>query len=143
MSNALISGKIAVQHHFEISGNRLVVSVTGDFDVDDSVTKFESILLFCRTSALHQVLIDFRALEWESFATAELLYAFNVAGMYERYLAEGGEPLKMAYVGPSSSGTNSAPAVRVARESGMDVILTSELSEATDWLDCDDRAVNV
>jgi len=140
---AFISGKIAVQHHFEILGNRLVVSVSGGFDADDSVSKFESILLFCRTGALDRVLIDFRELEKDSFATADLLYAYNVAGIYERYLAEGGEPLKMAYVGPPTYGTGSIPAVRVARESGLDVILTSEMSEAMDWLDCDNRTANV
>jgi hypothetical protein len=124
-----------LQIKFSIFGTRLVARVTGSFDADLSIKKFGSILSFCRIYSLDQVLIDFRDLGGVMYATVEIMYAHNISRLYQQHLTEGGEPLRIAYVGPETFVRNTMPGLGIAQAAGLDVLATSEFPEAVEWLE--------
>jgi len=127
---------MVVQIKFDVAGNRLIVRVTGDYyDADESVKKFSSILLYCRTYSIDEVLIDFRELGGNGYATSEIMYAFHVARLYREHIAGGGEPLRIAYLGPTTYIKGWMPGLGVARAGGLQIIATTELAKAVEWLE--------
>ena len=120
---------------FTISDTRLVVTATGSFDLGLSVNKFASILSFCRMYSLDQVLIDFRELGDTMFATAEIMYAHNISQLYKQHLDQGGEPVRVAYLGPDTYINDSMPGVGIAQAGGLDVLTTSDFPAAVEWLE--------
>lgn len=121
--------------NFTVSGTRLVATVTGAFDADQSVSKFASILSFCRLYSLDQVLIDFRALDGTVFTTAEIMYAHNISRLYREHLGAGGDPLRIAYLGPDTYINDSMPGLGIAQAGGLDILATSDFPEAVEWLE--------
>lgn len=124
-----------MQIKFSIFGTRLVARVTGSFDADMSVKKFGSILSFCRIYSLDQVLIDFRDLEGMVYATAEIMYAHNISQLYKEHLDHGGDPLRIAYLGPDTYINDSMPGLSIAQAGGLDVLTTSDFPVAVEWLE--------
>ena len=124
-----------MQTEFDISGTRLVATVSGAFDADQSVSKFASVLSFCRTYDLDQVLIDFRDLQGFSFATSGILYAHTISSLYQQHLAGGGNALRIAYLAPDTFIEGWNRGVGIARAAGLDVLATTELPEAMEWLE--------
>ena len=120
---------------FAVSGTRLVVAVSGSFDLELSVNKFSSILSFCRMYSLDQVLIDFRDLDDTMFATAEIMYAHNISQLYQQHIGEGGEPVRIAYLGPDTYIRDSMPGLGIAQAGGLNVLATSEFPVAMEWLE--------
>ena len=120
---------------FTISDTRLVVTVTGAFNADLSVNKFASIMSFCRMYSLDQVLIDFRALDDTVFATAEIMYAHNISRLYREHLDQGGEPVRIAYLGPDTYISDSMPGLGIAKASGLNILATSDFPMAMEWLE--------
>ncbi|MDX5151090.1 MAG: hypothetical protein R3188_01320 [Acidiferrobacterales bacterium] len=125
-----------MQSEYEISGNRLIVTVTGDYDAKAAVKKFSTILSYCSTYSVDEVLIDFRELGGTGYITSELMYAYHIAKLYRNYIVNGGEPLRIAYLGPHTYITGWNPGLGVARAGGLKIIVTTELPEAEEWLDC-------
>ena len=120
---------------FTISGTRLVVTASGAFDLSLSVNKFSSILSFCRMYSLDQVLIDFRDMDDKMFATAEIMYAHNISRLYQQHLEQGGEPVRIAYLGPDTYIRDSMPGLGIARAGGLEVLTTSDFPMALQWLE--------
>lgn len=141
-SSFINNEEIIVQYRFDISGSRLVVNVTGHYDADVAVNKFSSILSYCRTYSVYEVLIDFRELGGIGFVTSEIMYAYHIAKLYRQFIAEGGEPLRIAYLGPNSYINSWNPGLGVARAGGLNIIATTRLPEAEEWLDCRGKLPN-
>lgn len=131
-----------MQANFDISDSRLTVAVTGSYDAEAAVDKFSSILLYCRTYSVDEVLIDFRELAGTGFVTSEIMYAYHIAKLYRQYIADGGEPLRIAYLGPHTYIKGWLPGLGVARAGGLKIIATTELPEAMEWLECSGELPN-
>ncbi|MGW8248700.1 MAG: hypothetical protein ACWGOV_11415 [Acidiferrobacterales bacterium] len=128
--------------NYEISGKRLNVTVTGNYDAKAAVNKFSSILSYCRTYSVDEVLIDFRELGGTGFVTSEIMYAYQIARLYRQYIVNGGEPLRIAYLGPHTYINGWNPGLGVARAGGLKIFATTKLPEAEEWLECDDKLPN-
>jgi len=132
----------SVQANFDVSGRRLTATVTGDYDAEESVSKFASVLLYCRTYPIDEVLIDFRQLSGIGFITSEIMYAYHIAKLYRQYIVDGGQPFRLAYLGPHTYINRWMPGLGVVRAGGLQVIATTELPEAMEWLACSGDRVN-
>lgn len=85
--------------------------------------------------SLDQVLIDFRNLNDTMFATAEIMYAHNISRLYQQHLNQGGNPVRIAYLGPDTYISDSMPGLGIAQAGGLNVLTTSEFPAAVEWLE--------
>jgi len=131
-----------MQTIFQISGTRLLVSVSGQFDAHEAVGKFTNILYYCRGNSLDQVLIDFRSMDSNIFSTAAILYAHNISRQYQKHVADGGLPLRIAYVAPTGIVIDEVGALGILRDAGLEVLYTLNLPDAVNWLEADSYQLN-
>ena len=126
---------------YRVEGERLIVEVSGTFDPDEAVQRFERITAACRSMQLTQVLADCRELEGLWLATPEIIYASRIAAIYQSFLKDGGKPFRVAYVASDAYIASDAfrggfnPGAEVANQSGMDILTTTDFDAALAWLD--------
>ncbi len=118
-----------------VEGKRLIVEVSGTFDTDEAVQRFERITITCWSMQLTEVLIDCRELEGWWGATPEIIYASRIAVIYRSYLEDGGSPLRIAYVANDAFVGGWSPGVEMAEKGGMDLYTTTDFDTALAWLD--------
>ena len=121
---------------FRVEGRRLIAAVSGTFDLEEAVRRFERVTLACRLQGLTDVLIDSRALGGQGWAVPEIIYAERIATLYRSHLQQGGSPFRTAYVGSDEAiGSDGSPGEEVMKEEGVDVYVTTEMDAALAWLD--------
>ncbi len=120
---------------FRVEGERLIVEVSGTYDIDESVQRFERIVAACRSRQLTQVLIDCRELEGHWSALQEVIYASQRGAIYQAYVEDGGRPLCIAYVVNDALVSGRSPGFDAAPEDGMDIYITTDFDAALAWLD--------
>ena len=79
---------------------------------------------------LTEVLIDCRELEGGHAAVPEIIYASQIAAIYQSYLGGGGRPLRLAYVANEAFDRGWNPGVEMAQDDGMDIYVTTDIDAA-------------
>jgi len=120
---------------FRVEGERLIVEVSGTYDIDESVQRFERIVAACRSQQLTQVLIGCRELEGHWSALQEVIYTSQRGAVYQSHLESGGNPLCIAYVVNDALVSGRSTGFDAAQKDGMDIYITTDIDAAMAWLD--------
>ena len=128
-------GSVHSNTEFRVEGERLIVEVSGTFDPDEAVGRFEHITASCRSLHLTQVLVDCRALGGGFSAVSEIIYASQIAAIYQSHLEDRGSPLRFAYVANDAFSSRWNPGVEMAKKDGMDLYTTTDFDAALAGLD--------
>ncbi len=122
---------------YEIEGGRLVAKVSGTFDLEEAVRRFEYVILpACRAQNLTQVLIDTREVVGLRSAIQGIIYANQVTTLYLAHLRSGGSPFLVAYVAnPAFAGDWNPGADALEVEGSFDAYVAADLDAALAWLD--------
>jgi len=81
-----------------------------------------------------RVLIDLRRLEGEGSATLQIIYRQRVTALYRQHVAEGGGPVRIAYLGSPNFIRDWKPGPNDPGRAGLEVIATTDPAEAVGWL---------
>ena len=111
----------------------LRVIVTGNYDLQEAINRFPSVLSVCLLTGLNKVLIDYRELQGLQAATEQALYTFGIQEQYNDYLIKGGEELRIAYVANTPL-TSFEPGVNIVKNSNYSWALFSDMEAACEWL---------
>ena len=120
---------------FRVEGKRLIVEVSGRYDIDESVQRFERLVAACRSRHLTDVLIDCREVEGRWSALQEVIYTSRRGAVYQAYAEDGGNPLCIAYVVNDALVSGRSPGFDAAQKDGMDIYITTDFDAALAWLD--------
>ena len=120
---------------FRVEGERLIVEVSGTYDIDESVQRFERIVAACRSMHLTDVLIDCREVEGRWSALQEVIYTSRRGAVYQAYVEDGGSPLCIAYVVNDALVSGRSPGFDTAQRDGMDIYIRTDIDAALAWLD--------
>ena len=122
---------------YQVEGARLVVKVSGPFDLEEAVRRFEDVILpACRAQNLTQVLIDTREVVGLGSAIQGIIYANQVTTLYLAHLRSGGSPFRVAHVtNPALVGDWNPGADALEVEGGFDAYVTVDIDAALAWLD--------
>ena len=120
---------------FRVEGKRLIVEVSGTYDIDESVQRFERIVAACRSMHLTDVLIDCREVEGQWLALQEVIYTSQRGAIHQAYVEDGGSPLCLAYVVNDALIGGYSPGFDAAQRDGMDIYITTDFDAALAWLD--------
>jgi hypothetical protein len=126
--------QMALDVKFEERPDYMLVSVSGEYDMEEAIERFAVVIAACRRLNLTKVLIDFRTLPGERAMVQQVMYAMGVGGLHQQHLSASGTPLRVAYVGDASVVKPSNPGLDVVKGYGMDALVTANLDEAVDWL---------
>lgn len=85
--------------NFEPKPAYLEVSARGRFNIDDALATFQQMLEICRETGQTCVLIDFSELTDLDSATLRVMFSATAIALYERYMADGGHALRLAFFG--------------------------------------------
>ncbi len=121
---------------FRVEGERLIVEVSGTFDPDEAVQRFERITAACRSQNLTQVMIDTREVVGLPSAVQAIIYFNQVAAVYRSHLRSGGSPFRVAHVtNPALVGDWNPGSDALEVEGGFDAYVTVDIDAALAWLD--------
>jgi hypothetical protein len=109
--------------------------VSGEFDLQIAVDKFDKVLIACKINNLSKVLIDFRNSSGKIYAVQKIIYALQAIDKIIFHFASRGKDLQFAYVGKPSHVSTYQPGIELAGKEGIQAILTDNLDEAFEWLD--------
>ena len=112
--------------------DHLVFTVTGTYDINEAIERFPMVLTACRQTGLSRVLIDYRDLDREAWATQDILYAQGVGDFYKQHLSTGGEPIRIAFIGREPKAWEDGEAI--GKEYGLDTLTTTDYNEGLNWL---------
>jgi hypothetical protein len=112
----------------------LEVQVSGIYDMQEAMAEFNHVFLTCSQTDLSKVLIDFRQMDGDIAAIEKMIYAMGVIENYKNYLKAGGKRLIFAFLGKAPQISTYEPGLEIARERGIPVILTRDISEAKTFL---------
>ena len=100
----------------------LVVTVIGNYDLNEAIKKFPLVITACRQTGLTKALIDYRDLEGDIPTTLDFLYTLQVIELYKAHRSAGGPPIRFAFVG-----ANPKPwpmGEEMGQRHGVEVLLT-------------------
>ena len=122
---------------YQVEGGRLVAKVSGTFDPDEAVRRFEDVILpACRSQSLTQVLIDTREVVGLRSAVQGIIYAHQVAALFQSHLRSGGSPIRVAYVANAAFVGDWNPAADVLEvDESFDAYVTTDFDAAIAWLE--------
>ena len=109
--------------------------VSGDYDIQEAIEKFQVILSACQIAGLKKILIDFRELHGDIFAVQKVMYTHQVIDQVKNYFASEGKDLKFAYVGKAPQVSTNEPGLEIVENEGMQAIVIEDLDKAFKWLD--------
>ena len=108
--------------------------VSGEFDLQDAVDKFQVIIITCKISGLSKVLIDFRELEGDILALQKIICSFQVIEQVKLYFESKSSDIQFAYVGKAPQVSSYKPGLEIAKMEGIQAIVTVDINEAYEWL---------
>ena len=108
--------------------------VSGDYDIQEAIEKFQVILSACQIAGLKKILIDFRELHGDIYAVQKIMYTQQVVNQVKDCFASGAKDLQFAYVGKAPQVSTYEPGLEVVEREGMQAILTGDINEAYEWL---------
>jgi len=112
----------------------LEVVATGRYDLQEAMATVPAALSACRRLGLTNVLVDYRELKGVAAITQKILFSVDVLDKHNAYVAGGGLPLRIAYLGSPDLVTAYQPGAEIANRNGMDVKLFTDEDEARRWL---------
>ena len=112
----------------------LRVDATGTFDLEQSVRGFPAVTAACRARGITAVLVDYRTVEGPAAMTEEIIYATRIGELYRQHLEEGGDPIRIAYLGNDSFVRTWSPGLSVLEGYGLHALVTTDLAESEEWL---------
>lgn len=112
----------------------LLVEVFGTYDGSSAVELLPLVLSACRLNATDKVLIDYRRMEDQQTVGDRAAYALEISALYESYLADGGTPLRIAYLGTTSQVGPFDPGSIIAQQKALPFHSTTNLDDALSWL---------
>lgn len=118
---------------FEKQATYLDVTVTGAFELDEAIEGFQQILDGCRATGLTAALVDFSGIVWKQSATFRVMFAMSARERYDRYLADGGKRMRMAFLGGERSFLSWQPGVEIAAAPGLGTFTDRDAALA--WLE--------
>ncbi len=119
---------------FEHHETHLAVIVSGTFELDTAVAVLEETLEVSRAGDFRRVLTDMTALNGFESAVLRVLFALQGQERYQRYLAEGGEPLRIAFLGGKNAFSSFMPALQLVRLNRGPVEIFTDRAKAMAWL---------
>jgi len=128
---------VMVIAEYRCERGRLVATVSGTFDPEAALRRFENLILpTCRAQGLTQVLMDVRNVVGAEGVVPGILYATQRTNLYARHLRDGGSPLRIAYVAPPASVASWNPGSEILEKDGvLEAYVTGELDAAIAWLE--------
>jgi len=112
----------------------LEVIVSGDYDIQEAIDEFSSVLSACKITGLSKVLIDFRKLHGEIYSIQKIIYSLQIVGQVKDYFASKGKDLQFAYVGKTPQVNKYKPGLEIAEREGIQAITSIDINEAFEWL---------
>ena len=106
------------------------VFISGEYDMQEAVDKFLLVLDACKMNGRLKVLIDYRKLQGEIYATQKVFYAEQVISKIKNYFALEGKGLQIAYVGKAPQVSTYEPSLEVAEREEIQAIVTEDINEA-------------
>jgi len=117
---------------FQQEPDHLVFMVRGSYDLTEAVERFPMVIAACRQIGLARALVDYRDLGGEIGAAQEIIYAQAAVDFYKQHLSTGGRPLRIAFIGREPKPWKDGE--EIAKDYGLDVLVTTDYDEALDWL---------
>ena len=108
--------------------------VSGEFDLQDAVDKFQVIIITCKIAGLSKVLIDFRELEGDILALQKIICSFQVIEQVKLYFESKSSDIQLAYLGKAPQVSSYKPGLEIAKMEGIQAIVTVDINEAYEWL---------
>lgn len=108
--------------------------VSGEYNMQDAVDKFQPILITCKYTGLSKVLIDYRKLQGDIFALQKIFCAFQTIELIKLYFASKSKDMKLAYLGKIPQVSTYKPGLRIAEIEDIQAIVTVDINEALEWL---------
>lgn len=113
--------------------------ISGVQDAISIPEPLETILNSCELAELYRVLVDFRGLSGGDNQGHVIEYAKGVLQEYLEYLNEGGKPLRVAVLGRKEVMDAWKVGEIIIRESGLEVLISTNYEEAIAWLRSDKK----
>jgi len=108
--------------------------VSGEFDLQDAVDKFQNIIITCKIAGLSKVLIDYRELEGDILALQKIICSFQVIEQIKLYFESESRNIQFAYLGKAPQVSSYKPGLEIAKMEGIQAIVTVDINEAYEWL---------
>ena len=124
----------------EHKSDRLEFIVTGLQQALPTSEPIETVLNSCKLAGMYRVLVDFRGLMGGDIDDPETGYTRGVSQVYQEHLAAGGSPVKIAVVGKEEMIQAWKQSEELARDYGLEVLVTGNYEEAVTWLVSDEKA---
>ena len=112
----------------------LLVEVLGTYEAAGAVDLFPLVLSTCRLNAADKVLIDYRRMDGDLTDGGKAVYALAILQQYQGHLADGGKPLRVAYLGQPHQVSPDEPGAVIAKQRDLPFRVTTDLGEALSWL---------
>ena len=122
----------AVKFNIEQRVDYIALIVKGNFNVEGAHAGFQRLLANCRRTGSTAALVDFTDLLQADSATLRVIFAVEAIALYQRYLDEGGQRIRMAFLAGDAGYLSWQPGMEVA--AGMAVATFTDLAEAETWL---------
>ena len=94
----------------------------------------ETVLNSCKLAGLNRALVDYRDLTGGDKENPEVEYAQGVGQLYQKYLAAGGPPLRVAVVGKEEMIEAWKQSEEIVQGYGLEILVTGDYEEAIAWL---------
>lgn len=121
----------------------LHAKVTGTYDLQDAIAKFQHMIELVRETGLSCVLVDFREMAGGPNPNQSFLYAIDVRAQYKRHLESGERPLKIAYLSPANTMRNHDSGLLVAYDFNLPFEMFSDFNDALTWLEIENPVEEV
>lgn len=121
-------------HEFIEEPEYLHCKISGTYDnIWDAIEFFGQIILHSRCSGLTNVLYDARDMMNYPGATEKVIYMSKIIDQHSTYVAFGGKPLHIAFLGSEEVKQSYTPGLDVAASREFAAFSTSNLQAALAW----------
>ena len=108
--------------------------VTGVQNNIQTSEPLETVLNSCKLARLNRALVDYRGLTGGDRENPEVEYAQGVGQLYQKYLAAGNPPLRVAVVGKEEMIAAWKQSEEIVQGYDLEVLVTGNYEEAIAWL---------
>ena len=121
-------------HEFIEESGYLHCKISGPYSgAREAIEFFGQVILRSRCSGLTNILYDTRDMTDYPGATEKIIYMSRIIDQHDNYIAFGGKPLRVAFLGNKEENPVYSPGLEVAASREFAALSTSDLKEALAW----------
>ena len=121
-------------HEFIEEPNYLHCKISGAYSgISKAIEFFGQIILRSRCSGLTNILYDTREMTDYPGATEKIIYMSRIIDQHDSYVAFGGKPLRVAFLGNTEEDPVYSPGLEIAASREFAAFSTSDMEAAVAW----------